>query len=113
MVAFGIGANVGVLLPYSGSTNTRPTTWGSSTWPRRIRAGAAWDFWERMLATAGIGREEAAGVPVHPPGHREPHGGHRGVLPEARSHLPRKGQAAPGAPGRRPARAPAAPAGTL
>jgi predicted Zn-dependent protease len=116
MVAFGIGANVGVLLPYSRIHEYEADHVGLLYMAKAgYEPGAALDFWERMLAHS----EESGGK--KPPEFLSTHPATanrmeaiREMLPEARSHLPRKGQAAPGAPGAAASPAPpAAPAGTL
>lgn len=114
MVAFGIGANVGVLLPYSRIHEYEADRVGLIYMAKAgYEPGAALDFWAKMVAKS----EESGGkrppefLSTHPVTEKRMEA-IRELLPEARDHLPRKAPASPAPAPQAPA-SPAAPAGTL
>jgi len=109
MVAFGIGANVGVLLPYSRIHEYEADRVGLIYMAKAgYEPGAALDFWAKMTAKS----EESGGtrppefLSTHPVTEKRMEA-IRELLPEARDYLPRK------APTSQAPASPAAPAGTL
>ncbi|MCK9239587.1 MAG: M48 family metallopeptidase [Desulfocurvus sp.] len=99
-VAYGIGANVGVLLPYSRTHEYEADRVGLVYMAKAgYEPGAALDFWGRMLAQsqASGGKRPPEFLSTHPATEKRMEA-IRAMLPEARAHLPAKGRPAPAAP---------------